>query len=163
MISCLSGLMKYFDNGVDKDSNDKKQTVVMRHQEMSVNQSLRKKVHRRSYNGLFPFSITKSCEKNAEDVSTTYGAMSPNFIFLQFYQSSWFGDDDIPQPLPEEEVCMLPKMLNDHCKTLILSILILVLSLITRPKLELAMTARTKTISRLNFVSASNDLGRVRL
>ncbi|XP_028417409.1 tuberin-like [Dendronephthya gigantea] len=100
------GLMKYFDNGVDKESKEKKQSLVMRRQTLSAaNQPPRKQVNRRTNNGLFPVSITKHCEKNAEDVSTTYDAMSPNFIFLQFYQSSWFGDENVPLPLPEEEFC----------------------------------------------------------
>jgi hypothetical protein len=95
--------MKFFDNASDKD---KKPPAVIRRQTMSATQIRRKKVNRRSFNGPFPNSVTKRYEKNAKEVSNTYDAMCPNFIFLQFYHSSWFGEDDIPLTLPEQEVCL---------------------------------------------------------
>ena len=97
------GLMKLFDNASDKE---KKRPAVIRRQTMSGSEISRKKVKRRSYNGPFPDNDTKGYERNAEDVTNTYDALRPNFIFLQFYHSSWFGEDDIPLALPEEEVCL---------------------------------------------------------
>ncbi len=87
----------------DKDK-DKKQHPALRRQHMSEARIDRKKVNRRSFQGPFPDSVTKGHERKAEDVSNTYDAMCPNFIFLQFYHSSWFGEDDIPLALPEQEV-----------------------------------------------------------
>ena len=97
--------MKFFDNV--GESKEKKQPVVLRRQTMSCTQLPRKKVNRRSYNGPFPDSVTKGGEHVSEDVSSTYDAMSPSFIFLQFYHSSWFSENDIPLALPEQEVCLI--------------------------------------------------------
>lgn len=94
--------MKFFDAVSDRD---KKNSVIMRRQTLSGSQIRRRKVNRRSYDGPFTDSATSGHEQQSEDVSSTYDAMSPNFIFLQFYHSSWFGEDDMPLALPEQEVC----------------------------------------------------------
>ena len=96
--------MKFFDNV--NESKEKKQPVLMRRETMSGSQLpfRRTTVMRRSYNGPFPESLTKGYDQKSEDVSNTYDAMNPNFIFLQFYHSSRFAEDEIPLALPEEEV-----------------------------------------------------------
>ena len=97
--------MKFFDNVSEKENKDKKEPVLLRRENMSGSQLSKSNINRRSYNGPFPDTVAKGYDENAEDVSSAYDALSPNFIFLQFYHSSWFGEDEIPLALPEQEVC----------------------------------------------------------
>ena len=100
--------MKFFDNVSEKENKEKKESVILRRQTMSGSQLPNKNANRakrRSYNGPFSDSVTEGCDENAEDVSSAYDALSPNFIFLQFFHSSWFSEDEIPLALPEQEVC----------------------------------------------------------
>ena len=97
--------MKFFAADVvgDKNGKEKNLEVSLRRQNMSDTQlrALRM-AKRRSYSGPFPSSTANEPEEDTAHASSD--ALSPNFIFLQFYHSSWFGEDEVPLALPEQEV-----------------------------------------------------------
>ena len=102
--------MKFFgaDSAGDKDGKEKKMTLSLRRQTLSGTQiAFVDKQKRRSYGGPFPDSKAKGQEQATKDETSAFDAMSPNFIFLQFYHSSWFGEEETPLALPEEEVSVL--------------------------------------------------------